>query len=238
MKTLITYIIFSLPLLLLSCNQRYAYSSGEKIQEKKALIGVRKLQVDGVFNLILTQSDQESIEVEGPPELIEKLIIDQDGDLLKLETEKMRGFNSNKGDFKIRISLRELEELNYEGVGSIKTNGLFQVGDLKLMGNGVGNLDLELKAKTIDADFDMVGNITLRGQTNRAILKNDGVGNLKASQLIVENMKVTSSGIGNVEIHCEGDLSLVVNGIGKVTYTGSPRIIKKEVNGIGKVKGS
>jgi hypothetical protein len=95
---------------------------------------------------------------------------------------------------------------------------------------------LELEAKEIDADLDMVGNINLRGNAYRAIFKNNGVGNLDASQLIVENMEVKSSGIGKVEIYCEGDLSLVVDGIGKVSYSGNPRILKKEVSGIGKVE--
>ncbi|MCM0041473.1 MAG: DUF2807 domain-containing protein [Algoriphagus sp.] len=197
---------------------------------------MKRLQTDGVFNLILSQSNEESIEVEGPAELIDKLTIDQQGDLLVLKMEKIGGFNFNKGDFKIRIALRELTELNYDGVGNVKTNGLFKVGNLKLVGNGVGNLELELEAQEIDANFDMVGNIKLKGNAFRAIFENNGVGKLDASQLIVENMEVNSSGIGKVEIHCEGDLSLVVDGIGKVSYSGNPRIIKKEVNGIGKVE--
>jgi hypothetical protein len=129
-----------------------------------------------------------------------------------------------------------LKEFNYEGVGNVKTNGLFKVADLRLLGNGVGNLELELDAQEIDADFDMVGNIKLRGKANRAIFINNGIGNLDASELIVQNMDVNSSGIGKVEVNCVGDLSLVVDGIGKVSYTGNPRVIKKEVTGIGKVE--
>ena len=232
------YYFLALPLLLLffSCESSNSYSSENEIQEKKTLSGVKRLQTDGVFNLTLTQSNEESIEVEGPAELIDKLTIDQQGDLLVLKMEKIGGFNFNKGDFKIRIALKELTELNYDGVGNVKTNGLFKVGNLKLLGNGVGNLELELEAKEIGADFDMVGNITLQGNAYRAIFENNGVGKLDASQLIVENMDINSSGIGKVEVNCVGDLSLVVDGIGKVSYTGNPRIIKKEVSGIGKVE--
>lgn len=236
MKAIINFLAFPLLLLFFSCESSNSYSSENEIQEKKILSGVTRLQVDGVFNLTLTQSDDESIEVEGPADLINKLIIDQEGDLLVLKMEKIDGFNFNKGDFKIRISLKDLKELDYEGVGNVKTNGLFKVGNLKVLGNGVGNLELELEAKEIDADFDMVGNITLQGNAYRAIFENNGVGKLDASQLIVENMDVKSSGIGKVVVHCKGDLSLVVDGIGKVSYSGNPRIIKKEVSGIGKVE--
>lgn len=236
MKAIFYVLAILLFALFSSCESSDSYSSENEIQEKKTLSGVKRLQTDGVFNLILSQSNEESIEVEGPAELIDKLTIDQQGDLLVLKMEKIGGFNFNKGDFKIRIALRELTELNYDGVGNVKTNGLFKVGNLKLVGNGVGNLELELEAQEIDANFDMVGNIKLKGNAFRAIFENNGVGKLDASQLIVENMEVNSSGIGKVEIHCEGDLSLVVDGIGKVSYSGNPRIIKKEVNGIGKVE--
>ncbi len=236
MKNFLYLLVLPFLLLFASCSKGISYNSEEDISEIKPLNGVTRLQLDGVFRLILKQSDKESIQVEGSSELIDKLVIDQQGDLLVLEMEKMGGFNFNKGDFKITLSLKDLKELDYEGVGNVKTNGLFKVGNLKLLGNGVGNLELELEAKEIDADFDMVGNITLQGNANRAIFENNGVGKLDASQLIVENMEVKSSGIGKVDVHCKGDLSLVVDGIGKVSYSGNPRIIKKEVSGIGKVE--
>ena len=237
MKTRLNFSIIPLLLLLFSCESSNSYSSENEIQEKKALSGVTRLQLDGVFNLTLTQSDEESIEVEGDEAMIKKLLIDQDGDLLslKMEEDVVDGFFDDK-NLRITISIKDLKELNYEGVGNVKTNGLFKVADLKLLGNGVGNLELELDAQEIDADFDMVGNIKLQGKANRAIFINNGIGNLDASQLIVQDMDVNSSGIGKVEVNCVGDLSLIVDGIGKVSYTGNPNIIKKEVSGIGKVE--
>ena len=237
MKAIFYFLAIPLFLLSISCSERNSLSSGNEVKEKKALTGVTRLKIDGVFNLTISQSDDESIEVEGDEAMIKKLLIDQDGELLslKMEEDVADGFFDDK-NLRITISIKDLKELNYEGVGNVKTNGLFKVDDLKLLGNGVGNLELELDAQEIDADFDMVGNIKLQGKANRAIFINNGIGNLDASQLIVQDMDVNSSGIGKVEVNCVGDLSLVVDGIGKVSYTGNPRIIKKEVSGIGKVE--
>jgi uncharacterized protein YdgA (DUF945 family) len=118
----------------------------------------------------------------------------------------------------------------------VKTNGTFIVDTLHIKGNGVGNLKLDLIANLLNADFDMVGNIDLSGKADRAIFTNNGVGNLDASQLRVQDLDLNSSGIGKAEVFCVGNLSLVVDGIGKVSYTGNPTIIKKEVSGIGKVE--
>ena len=237
MKAIFYFLAIPLFLLFVSCAERNFSSSGDEVQEKKALSGVTRLKIDGVFNLTISQSDEESIEVEGDEAMIKKLLIDQDGDLLslKMEEDVVDGFFDDK-NLRITISIKDLKELNYEGVGNVKTNGLFKVADLKLLGNGVGNLELELDAQEIDADFDMVGNIKLQGKANRAIFINNGIGNLDASQLIAQDMDVNRSGIGKVEVNCVGDLSLIVDGIGKVSYTGNPNIIKKEVSGIGKVE--
>jgi hypothetical protein len=232
------FYLLALPLLLLlaSCSNSVSYNREEDISEKKPLNGVNRLQLDGVFTLTLKQSDEEFIQVEGPSELIDKLVIDQQGDLLVLEMEKIEGFNFNKGDFKITLSLKDLKELQYDGVGNVKTNGTFIVDTLHIKGNGVGNLTLDLITNLLNADFDMVGNIDLQGKADRAIFTNNGVGNLDASQLRVQDLDLNSSGIGKAEVFCVGNLSLVVDGIGKVSYTGNPTIVKKEVSGIGKVE--
>jgi hypothetical protein len=237
MKSIFQFLAIPLLLLSISCDERNYSVSTASVQEKKNLTGVTRLQLDGVFNLKITQSDQESIEVIGDESMIKKLLIDQDGDLLTLSMEEDLGDNFfAKNELRINLSLKDLKELKYDGVGNVKTQGTFKVGDVRLIGSGVGNLELDLDAQQIDADFDMVGNINLQGKANRAFFTNNGVGNLDASNLIVKDMEINSSGIGNVEVHCTGELSLVVDGIGKVSYSGHPRILKKEVSGIGKVE--
>ena len=238
MKTIFNFLAIPLLLLFFSCDQRISSTTGSTIQEKKNLSGVTRLHLNGVFNLTLTQSDQESIEVVGDESLIKKLLIDQDGDLLTLDMEKdlLDDNFFGKKELRINLSLKDLKELEYDGVGNVKTRGTFHVGEIRLIGTGVGNLELDLDAQQIDADFDMVGNINLQGKANRAFFTNNGVGNLDASNLIVKDMEINSSGIGKVEIHCTGDLSLAVDGIGSVSYSGHPRILKKEVTEIGKVE--
>ena len=176
MKAIFYFLAIPLFLLSISCAERNFSSSGNDVKEKKALSGVTRLKIDGVFNLTISQSDDESIEVEGDEAMIKKLLIDQDGELLslKMEEDVADGFFDDK-NLRITISIKDLKELNYEGVGNVKTNGLFKVDDLKLLGNGVGNLELELDAQEIDADFDMVGNIKLQGKANRAIFINNGI---------------------------------------------------------------
>jgi hypothetical protein len=79
MKSIFQFLAIPLLLLSFSCEEKKYSISTSSIQEKKSLSEVTRIHIDGVFNLILIQSDQESIEVEGDEELIKKLLIDQDG---------------------------------------------------------------------------------------------------------------------------------------------------------------
>jgi hypothetical protein len=220
---------------LLSCHpseKKQDYS----ITEERNLEGVTKLRISGVFNLYLTQSDQESLSMYGSSELADKLKITQQGDELILEMEEFNAGIFDSKDLQVNLSIANLEEFEFEGVGNIQTTETFTVDSVWVRGDGVGNLDLEFQAKEMTVDLNMVGKMSLKGNADRVFLKNEGIGNLDASELVVQDMDLQSSGIGKVDVNCTGQLSLQVDGIGKVSYSGNPKLIKKEINGIGKVE--
>jgi hypothetical protein len=220
---------------MLSCSPRTSDDSDNRFDEAKDLSGVSKLKISGVFNLNLSQSDMESISIEGSKELTERLKISQEGDLLILELEDVKGGFFNDQKLEINLSISDLKNIEFEGVGNIKTQTPFEVKDISIQGDGVGNINMEIRANRIDAELNLMGNFYLKGKADRFNLENDGIGNIDASDLIAQNVKLISSGIGRVSVHCEGELSLEVSGIGEVKYTGNPKVIKDDVSGIGKV---
>lgn len=226
---------FSLSVLI-SCSSRQDSKSDNRFSEERTLDGVSRLKISGVFNLTITQSDQESLTIDGSPELAEKLKVTQEGDLLILELEEFNSGLFGDNELKVNLSISDLREFEFEGVGNIKTTENFKVENILIKGDGIGNLALDLDAKEIDAELNMMGNMSLRGKADYMKLRNEGIGNIDASGLITQKLDLVSSGIGKVDVHCEGELSIEVNGIGKVGYTGNPTVIKEEVNGIGKVE--
>ena len=230
--SLLLAVFFSL---LISCTSRQDGQSDNRFSEVRTLEGVSRIKISGVFDLNLTQSDQESLTLDGNPELAEKLKVSQVGDLLILEMEELNSGFFDDYELNVNLSISDLQELEFDGVGNIKTTGNFTLKSFKIRGEGIGNLSLEIEAKDIDANLNMMGNMTLRGKADTMILKNEGIGNIDASNLITQKLDLLSSGIGKVAVHCEGELSLEVDGIGAVSYTGNPTVIKEKVDGIGKV---
>lgn len=234
MKTQLFIIAFVLGGLF-SCRPREVEDSDNRFENVEEISGVSRLKISGVINLTLIQSDQESIHIEGSEELSERFNISQQGDLLELELKEIKGGLFKDKRLDVTLSIADLREFEFEGVGNIKTQSSFQVDRIFIRGEGVGNINLEFQAERIDADLDLMGNLTLKGRTERFNLENEGIGNIDASALTAQYVDLKSSGIGRVAVHCEGELALEVSGIGEVKYTGYPKVIKEDVSGIGKV---
>lgn len=236
MKTNLLSSTLILITLLQSCTLNFSGKSGESISDTREIEGTKKLKVSGIFNLYLSQGDNPALRIEGDEELVQKLKVTQNGDWLELDFEKVNEkFFKKNSKVNVYLTVSELEEFVFDGVGNIKTESPLELDEVNIKGEGVGNLNLELQANTINADFSMLGNINLKGRVDAIRLTNDGMGNVDASDLIAQNMTLQTSGIGRVAVHCEGDLSITVDGIGTVGYTGNPNVIKEEINGIGKV---
>ena len=228
-----TMLIFSIlaGMFLVSCE-----SKNNSYSEEKAIEGVSRLKLKGLFSVNIKQGGAESMRISGNEDLVKKLRVLQTGDLLELSLdEEESGAFFMKEELQIDLDILDLSEIRFEGVGNIKNSGTLDLGDLLIAGNGVGNISLELDAQAVDARLNFVGNMTLKGSANEMKLVNEGIGNIDASELIVQNVNLTSSGIGAVSVHCEGELTLKVDGIGVVNYTGNPTVVSEKVSGIGKV---
>jgi hypothetical protein len=209
--------------------------SEDLVTEERPISDFSKLEVRGVFNLYLSQGEQVALRIEADEEVQKNIEINSRGEKLTLILEENNKFYE-KNKVNIYLTIKDLDELEFDGVGIIKSEMPLKLERLKMKGNGVGNTNLELMVKDLDAELNMVGNITLSGEAETVFLRNDGVGNMNASELKTDFLTLESEGIGKVEVYCEKELSITVNGIGKVTYAGNAEVKKLERNGIGKVE--
>ena len=150
-------------LAMISCRPNES-GSDNRFSEERTIEGVSRLQINGVFNLHLTQSDNESLSIDGSPELAEKLKVTQEGDLLILEMEEMNSSFFDKKELKVNLAISNLEEFQFDGVGNIQTTGTFIVDRVKILGEGVGNIEMDFQTEDLDAELNLVGKMTLKGK--------------------------------------------------------------------------
>lgn len=81
-----------------------------------------------------------------------------------------------------------------------------------------------------------VGSINLKGQAGHATYYLEGVGSLKAKDMIVSDVVVEQNGVGSVSCYASGTINISAQGVGSVNYYGDPRVTGLKKSGIGSVK--
>ena len=185
------------------------------------------LKASGVFELHLVQGSTESVKVEADENLQTLFTVKSEGNDLVIEMDKKKNLNLNsKNRLKVYVSFKNLNAINLSTVGNVKSDKLMRFDDLKLHCNSVGNIDLKLNANTIKINNNSVGNVTLSGDVKNATVKNSSVGNLEANDLIVQEMDIENSGVGNVDVNVVRELKVKDSFLGKVKNKGKAPLKK------------
>ena len=87
-------------------------------------------------------------------------------------------------------------------------------------------MDLKLTANKIDLKNKSVGNVTLSGKAQDAVVRNSGVGSLEAGNFVVQTMNIENTGVGNAEVNAEKDLKVKDSFLGKVKNKGGATVRK------------
>ena len=203
--------------------------------ETRNVSSFSELEIGGVFNVYLSQGNKEEVKIEAPAEYMDRIITKNDGNRLVLKLDK-KWSTKNMKKISIYVTFKNLEALENGGVGNLKSDGTLTFDNLYFKNSAVGNTDLSLEAKSIDAKFSSVGNITLSGNVNDMTIKNTSVGSLKASNLKVGKLDIENRAVGSTEIYAEQELSIDNESVGSLRYKGNATIKKLNSSGIGKVK--
>ncbi len=77
--------------------------------------------------------------------------------------------------------------------------------------------------------------VTLDGQVNALTASMTGASDLLAESLHTQTTELSVTGAGKAEVWASETLSVAISGAGKVTYSGNPKTVKKDISGAGKV---
>lgn len=210
-------------------------ANGKIKSEVRDLTSFNAIEVDGVFNIILSQSDKESIKVETDENILPLIITLVENGVLKIKMKDNTSVEKMK-KIDIYVTLAEISKLNTNGVGSLKCANKLRLKEFELDSKGVGSTELNLNAEKLIIHSEIVGALKLSGIVKDVIINHSGIGLISAFDLKAENLNLNSEGAGAAEVYASNELSIDVNGIGSVKYKGNPKTknIKKE--GIGKVE--
>lgn len=199
--------------------------SGNVITRDVNVNSFSKLNVSGVFNVVLAQGNSEAVKVEAEDNLQDLVLVNQSDNGLTVSMKKDVNIKKSK-KMTVYITFRQLKTIELKTVGNVTTTGSLTFDDLQMRNQSVGNVELKLSAHSLKLDNHSVGNLEIEGKADNAVISNKSVGNLDAGSFVVQTIDIDNNGIGNAEVNAEKNLKMKSSGIGKVRNKGNGTVTK------------
>lgn len=193
-------------------------------------------------DLVVTQGAGESLEVEGDPELLQKLGVRVEGGTLILElgqdwlerlVEGLRLIGRRPLTF--RVGVETLRRVAVSGRGSLHAEAL-RADELTLAVSGQGNIHIDdLQARELRLKINGRGEVELRGSVDEERVDIAGSGEVELAELRVRRAEVRISGHGDAELRVTDELDVSISGYGRVRYHGDPKL-RQSIAGAGSVR--
>ncbi len=184
--------------------------SGIDKTEKRSLTPFTSLEVSGYVSIQVNTQRKEGLEISGDDNFITSTTTEVNNGTLYVRSGKV---SDSQGELKITVSVPDLKRFVFSGAGEANLSNV--------------------KNDRMEIALTGAGSLTASGETKDAVITLSGAGSIDAKNLHVINAKVNSSGLGSVEIYVTGQLDAETSGIGAIDYYGSPKIVNKQVKGLG-----
>lgn len=202
-------------------------------EQTLAMTDFSGLHLKGTGEVYLTYGETESVVVNAPQEVLDRLDVSVNSGLLVLDVDGCFIGNYTL-EYYVTVA-QPLKEISVSGSGDIYgQNELIAASELDLDISGSGLMSLELDATQIDSRISGSGELSLLGTATAHDVQISGSGDLYAFDLKTVDHNIQVSGSGDAEVFVDGgDLDVKISGSGTVYYKGTPGSVNTQISGSG-----
>lgn len=209
--------------------------------QDRHITGFSGVDVAGPFDVVITQGSTESVKVEAPGDVIDKVKTDVSGGTLKIYSRDKWNWNGlnlfgNHKKILVYVTAKSLNSIMLTGSGDVRLSNTITAKALKIHVSGSGDIGGSISTDELDASVSGSGDVKLSGRATSSRVSVTGSGDYSASGLITSNTTVHVSGSGDASVHVNDKLEASVTGSGDVHYTGSAKNISKSKSGSGDIE--
>ena len=212
--------------------------AGVKAQETKTFeIGeFNKIDIGGVFEVYITQSDQHALNIEANAKSLEKITAKVKDNTLFLGMKKM-GLKNIKTPV-VHIKAKNIEGINAHGAVELETENTIEAENFKLEVSGAADGEIKIKAKNLETLLAGAADLDMEGEVENHTIEVSGAASLDATKLKTKKTDIEVSGAANAEIHASEEVNGNISGMGNIEIKGNPKVKNITTSGLGEVKSS
>ena len=183
------------------------------VEDERDVDPFDRIVLNGIGDVFITQGLNTSLIIETHDELLPEIRTSVNDGELFIDMNFCTEEDINKLD--IFIETDDIDAVISQGVMSIEAENSWDVNNLEIESSGVG--DITLQGICNDLDINLIG-----------------TGNVKAFDMTATTCKVSTEGVGNVEVTVTDELEVFIFGTGNVSYRGEPEITES-IAGLGQL---
>jgi hypothetical protein len=203
--------------------------------ETREVSNFDRVSFSGIGALVIVQGDQESLTIEAPSEIMDRIEIEVSDGTLRI------GFESGflppipPPPILYGLSVREITGLELSGAGSINASSI-DSDHLELVLGGAGAMTIDsLAAERVEVVLSGLGSINLTGQVKQQEIVLTTAGAYRAGDLESQSATIALKGAGSATVWATNVLNVSISGVGTVSYYGDPSVTQN-VTGVGSVR--
>lgn len=220
-------------LLMTACN--VVRGSGDVISETRSVSGFDKVSLSGQGEIILTQGETESLEIEAEDNIVAVIETEVRGNTLHIGPRNNTQIRPTE-PVRFYLSAEEITGLEVSGSGAITVDAL-ETDSLSIEVSGSGDINIgNLSTDDLALDISGSGDVEIEGQASSQVIRISGSGKYEAADLESAEADVEVNGSGEANLWVTETLTIDISGSGTVNYYGSP-IVSQDVSGSGEING-
>ncbi len=204
------------------------------------LSGFNGVHVGGSFDVYITQGSTESVRVEAPEEVMDHVVTEVDGGVLKIYNKEHHGWDwsnlfGHHEKVAVYVTAKDLNSIAISGSGDVYFKEGITTNSLKLKISGSGDILGKVDVKTLESSITGSGDMKLSGKAESSTVTVGGSGDFMAGNLLTASSQVRVSGSGDAHINASTKVDATVSGSGDIRYTGNATSIWKRKSGSGDI---
>jgi hypothetical protein len=200
----------------------------------------QQLEVAGPYEVDVRTGGNASVSAQGPQKLLERTIVEVQGDKLVIHPQEHRGFFSfnfgSHGSAHFTVTVPQLTAATMAGSGGIDVD---RVQGPAFEGTVAGSGGLDIKNVAVQSLKLSIGGSgsakAVGGKAATADYSIGGSGDIEAGGVQAQQAKVSIAGSGNITANATGTADVSIMGSGDVTVSGGAKCTVNKA-GSGSVK--
>lgn len=211
--------------------------NGNLVSKVVTIANYDRIQVSGIFDIILVKGDVGKITIEAEENLVNLIEIKVDNNELRIAQEKGKNIVPSRSmGIKITVPFNEMNRVSLSGSGSIKSKDKITEKNFSAELSGSGEIDLIINTAEATAKVTGSGDLTLQGDVESFGCSVTGSGDLDASALKSAQVNANVTGSIDCKVYCKEKIEARVTGSGDIIYFGDPARKDTKVTGSGDIR--